>query len=216
MILILIFDLVLELRTKSRMKTFLFAILILLSLNGIAQNDRRLVLGPFLSMTSTSLKAKPSIGDIDPQKGIGFGVFARLHILMLYAKIEGGFTSLKSESNLILPTGINSQTSYKLNGWDVNSYLGWRILSLGDIGNARVFIGYTFKDISKISIRSELPNMQNLSFDEKFKGIIFGAGVDVWKLTFDVNFTRGLKDIEIFSEQSLINNYSTISVGYKF
>jgi hypothetical protein len=198
------------------MKTFLFAILILLSLNGIAQNDRRIVLGPFLSMTSTSLEANPSIGDIDPQKGIGFGIFVRLHILRLYAKIEGGFTSLKSESNLILPTGINSQTSYKLNGWDVNSYLGWRILSFGDIGNVRVFTGYTFKDISKISVRSALPNMQNLSFDEKFKGIIFGAGVDIWKLTFDFNFIRGLKDIEIFSEQSLINNYSTISVGYKF
>ena len=203
-------------RTISKMKKNLLALVFLLTLNGIAQNDRRLVFGPFLSMTSASLKAKPSIGDIDPQKGFGFGVFARLHILMLYAKIEGGFTSLKSESNFTLPTGINSQTSYKLNGWDVNSYLGWRILSLGDIGNARVFIGYTFKDISRISVRSELPNMQNLSFDEKFKGIVFGAGVDIWKLTFDVNFTRGLKDIEIFSEQSLINNYSTISVGYKF
>jgi hypothetical protein len=198
------------------MKTFLFAILLFLSIKGIAQNDRRLVFGPMLSITSTSLNAKPSIGDIDPQKGLGFGVFARLHVLMLYAKIEGGFSSLKSESNLILPTGINSQTSYKLNGWDVNSYLGWRIFSLGDIGNARVFIGYTFKDISQISVSSNLPNLQNLRFDEKFKGFIFGAGIDIWKLTFDVNFTRGFSDIENFTEQSLINNYSTIAVGYKF
>ena len=203
-------------RTISKMKKILLALVFLLTLKGIAQNDRPLVFGPFLSMTSSSLKAKPSIGDIDPQKGVGFGVFARLHILMLYAKIEGGFTSLKSKSNFTLPTGFYSQTNFTLNGWDVNSYLGWRILRLGDIGNARIFIGYTFKNISKISVRSELPNMQNLSFDEKFKGIVFGAGVDVWKLTFDVNFTRGLKDIEIFSEQSLINNYSTISVGYKF
>lgn len=198
------------------MKTFLFAILLFLSIKGIAQNDRRLVFGPMLSITSTSLNAKPSIGDIDPQKGLGFGVFARLHVLMLYAKIEGGFSSLKSESNLILPTGTNSRTSYKLNGWDVNSYLGWRIFSLGDIGNARVFIGYAFKDISQISVSSNLPNLQNLRFDEKFKGFIFGAGVDIWKLTFDVNFTRGFSDIENFTEQSLINNYSTIAVGYKF
>ena len=196
-----------------KMRNTLLALLFLCSLNGIAQNDRRLVLGPFLSITSASLKAKPSIGDIDPRKGLGFGVFARLRILMLYAKIEGGFTSLKSESNFTLPSGINSQTTFTLNGWDVNSYLGWRILRLGDIGNARIFIGYAYKDISKISIRSEL---QNLRFDDKFKGLIFGAGVDIWKLTFDVNFIRGLKDIEIFSEQSLINNYSTIAVGYKF
>ena len=198
------------------MKKNLLALVFLLTLKGIAQNDRPLVFGPFLSMTSASLKAKPSIGDIDPQKGVGFGGFARLHILMLYAKIEGGFTSLKSKSNFTLPTGFYSQTNFTLNGWDVNSYLGWRILRLGDIGNARIFIGYTFKNISKISVRSELPNMQNLKFDEKFKGFIFGAGVDVWKLTFDINFTRGLKDIENFSEQSLINNYSTIAVGYKF
>ncbi len=203
-------------RTISKMKKILLAFVFLLTLKGIAQNDRPLVFGPFLSMTSASLKAKPSIGDIDPRKGLGFGVFARLRILMLYAKIEGGFTSLKSESNFTLPSGINSQTTFTLNGWDVNSYLGWRILKLGDIGNARIFIGYTFKNISKISVRSELPNLQNLRFDDKFKGLIFGAGVDIWKLTFDVNFIRGLKDIEIFSEQSLINNYSTISVGYKF
>lgn len=198
------------------MKKILLALLLFLFLKGIAQDYRPLVFGPMLSMTSTSIKAKPSIGDIDPQKGMGFGVFARLHILMLYAKIEGGFTSLKSKSNFTLPTGINSQTTFTLNGWDVNTYLGWRIFKFGDFGNARVCIGYAFKDISKISIRSELPNLQNLKFDEKFKGFIFGAGVDVWKLTFDINFTRGLKDIENFSEQSLINNYSTIAVGYKF
>ena len=198
------------------MKKFLTFLIIINSCKAFAQKDSRIVLGPMLSVTSTSLNAKPSIGDIDPQKGMGIGIFARLRIMMLYAEIEGGFTSLKSKSHLTLPSGLNSQTNYTLNGWDVNSYIGWRILKMEDVGNVRVFIGYTLKDISKISIRSDLPNLQNLNFDSKFKGFIFGAGVDVWKLAFNVKFTRGFGDIVNSADQSIINNYSTLSVGYKF
>jgi len=198
------------------MKKLLTFLIIISTCKGFAQKDSRIVFGPMLSLTSTSLNAKPTIGEIDPQKSMGIGLFARLRILMFYAELEGGFTSLKSKSQLTLPSGLNSQTNYTLNGWDVNSYIGWRIFKMEDIGNVRIFIGYTLKDISKISVRSDLPSLQNLNFDSKFKGFIFGAGVDVWKLAFNVKFTRGLGDIVNSTDQSIINNYSTISVGYKF
>jgi hypothetical protein len=198
------------------MKQFLTFLIFISSCKGFAQKDSRVVFGPMLSLTSTSLNAKPSIGNIDPQKAMGIGLFARLRIMMLYAEFEGGFTSLKSKSELTLPSGLNSQTRYTLNGWDVNSYIGWRILKMEDIGNVRVFVGYTLKDISKISIRSDLPSLQNLNFDSKFEGFIFGAGVDIWKLAFNVKFTRGFGDIVSSFNQSIINNYSTFSVGYKF
>jgi hypothetical protein len=198
------------------MKQFLTFLIFISSCKGFAQKDSRVVFGPMLSLTSTSLNAKPSIGNIDPQKAMGIGLFARLRIMMLYAEFEGGFTSLKSKSELTLPSGLNSQSNYTLNGWDINSYIGWRIFKMEDIGNVRVFIGYTLKDISKISIRSDLPNLQNLNFDSKFEGFIFGAGVDIWKLAFNVKFTRGFGDIVSSFNQSIINNYSTFSVGYKF
>ena len=198
------------------MKQFITFLIIITSFKGFAQKDSRVVFGPMISLTSTSLNAKPSIGNIDPQKAMGIGLFARLRIMMLYAELEGGFTSLKSKSVLTLPSGLNSQTNYTLNGWDVNSSIGWRILKMEDIGNVRVFVGYTLKDISKISIRSDLPNLQNLNFDSKFKGFIFGAGIDIWKLAFNVKFTRGFGDIVSSTDQSIINNYSTLSVGYKF
>lgn len=198
------------------MKKFLIIIIIISTYKGFAQKDSRIVYGPMLSLTSTSLKANPTIGEIDPQKSMGIGLFARLRILMIYAELEGGFTSLKSKSQLTLPSGLNSQSNYTLNGWDINSYIGCRIFKMEDIGNVRVFIGYTLKDISKISVRSDLPNLQNLNFESKFEGFIFGAGVDVWKLAFNVKFTRGLGDIVNSTDQSIINNYSTLSVGYKF
>ena len=112
------------------MKKFLIIIIIISTYKGFAQKDSRVVFGPMLSLTSTSLNAKPTIGEIDPQKSIGIGLFARLRIMMLYAEFEGGFTSLKSKSQLTLPSGLNSQTSYTLNGWDVNSYIGWRIFKM--------------------------------------------------------------------------------------
>lgn len=198
------------------MKKILVFILFISSINGYAQNDNRVVFGPLISLTSTSIKAKPTIGDIDAQEAMGIGLFARLRLLMLYAELEGGFTSLKSESRLTLPSGNNAQTFYTLNGWDINTHLGWRILRFGNNGNIRVFVGYTLKNISKISIRSDLPSLQNLKFDSRFNGYIFGAGIDIWKLAFNYKFTRGTGDIENFTEQSIINNYSTISVGYKF
>ena len=89
------------------MKKFL---IIISTCKGFAQKDSFVVFGPMLSQTSTSLNAKPTIGEIDPQKSMGIGLFARLRIRMLYAELEGGFTSLKSKSQLTLPSGLNSQT----------------------------------------------------------------------------------------------------------
>jgi len=86
------------------MKKFLIIIIIISTCKGFAQKDSRIVFGPMLSLTSNSLNAKPTIGEIDPQKSMGIGLFARLRILMFYAELEGGFTSLKSKSQLTLPS----------------------------------------------------------------------------------------------------------------
>ncbi len=171
--------------------------------------------GFLFNTNATSFNAEPRIGEINPQLGFGASAFARVKILILYAELEAGFAGHNVNVNET-SSGLNFNYNYSLNGIDVSGILGWRVIGIGPLGNFRLFTGYNIGNFSKITVESNGSSVSNPSINTGNSSLLFGAGVDLWRIVFNLRYNIGTTDLSTLSTQKLKANSATISIGFRF
>lgn len=196
------------------MKKAFLLVLLLSALNGISQ-EKLFRFGFLLNSNVTSLNAEPEIGTVNPQLAFGGSAFARLKILFLYAEIDAGFSSHEvNVSNTVL--GTNYEYNYNFNGLDLSGILGWRVVGIGKLGNFRLFTGFNINNYTKITVTSNGSSVADPSINTGNSAFLFGTGVDLWRIVFNLKYNIGLTDLSSLSAQEMKSSSFVVSLGIKF
>lgn len=185
-------------------KIVLFTLLLLCGANASAQ---LISFGPQVSSNISMARSK-SYSDDKTGSGMNYGGFVRVNLLMFYA--EGDLSY--SQSKFSISADGTSRTEYELSGTDFTLLAGFKIVPLGKLGNVRVFAGYDWKNYSSIDTDN---NLNLFAVEKNNNSFVIGAGVDVWKFTFDYRFLNGLTDIDTTAGDVKINQ-SCFVLGFKF
>ena len=186
------------------MKKFFLAAFLCICANGFAQ---LIQIGPQISTNITSVNAKNFSSD-HTNTGIGAATFARLNLALFYTQGEFGY----GQTNFSVYQDGVGETEFKLSGTDASLIAGFKIIPLGKAGNVRLFVGYNWKNYSDISSGN---NLNSIVFEKNNHSILGGVGVDIWRLTFDVRYLAGLRDIDA-SNSEIKTDVTNLSLGFKF
>ena len=194
--------------------------------------------GPKVGYQTTKLSTNKDLIKSDFKGNMAFGVFARLTIKnvvlqpeLLYYKSGKVFE--------INPVGDN---------WGINNLIPNPTLSINQSNLAMpILLGYQFIDIPLIKMRANVGpvfyftlgkaeyamNGENfpITFDEDVTenmtmGAALNLGIDIWKLTLDINYSLGLSDVmddeidvpmvgEIDLGDDTKQNIFTVTLGFK-
>ncbi len=194
-------------------KIFAFAFL-LVSSRSIAQDIIPLTFGPIVSMTSTSLKADPDFVDQVSGSGYNFGGMIRLKLLMLYAQAEVSYGT-KSASVTVNDTSGNNNATYKLKGMDFSAILGLKLFGIGNMGNVRIFGGYNWNNFSDITYSIDGNIFDASDVNTNNHSILFGAGVDLAKFSFDLKLINGFVDLTEAPDIDVESQVVNLTVAYR-
>lgn len=151
----------------------------------------------------------------DAKVGLHFGVITRIKILSLYVQPELLLTSANCELKVSdLLDGTESIKDQKFTKLDIPIMIGWKL------GPARIQAG----PVANIIINSDKA-LDSYDLEEEYKGATWGyqvgAGLDLWKLTFDVkyegNFSKLGDSVKLGSESfntDMRNKQVIFSVGF--
>ncbi len=132
-------------------------------------------------------------------KGMMLGAFLRLNLKKWYLQPELNYVARKTESPEI-----------KTKSLDVPILLGYKIIKLPAF-NIRAFAG----PVASFNIDDNVKTAFSEAIDSDFKGAVwngkFGAGIDVWKLTLDLDYEVGFSDVAEQLKQNMVN----LTVGFK-
>ena len=175
-------------------KIFLFAIALLLSTSVMAQLD----LGIKAGYSSSKLATSKSDVKSELKSNFTAGVFLRVGDKW-YLQPELNYFS--SGSTFEVKNTNNGEAELKMHNLQIPVFIGRKILSFGGLGCVRIQAGptatFVLSDKTKLKdIPEEVADIYK-DFDVKKVqwGLQFGAGVDVWKLTLDVQYQLGLTDV---------------------
>ncbi len=173
--------------------------------------------GLHAGFVSTKIDAKaPSLNDVkeSADNGMMLGAFLRVNIKKWYIQPELNYVSRKSKVSYTL-AGNNVSAEIKTKSLDVPILLGYKIVKL-PMFKLRAFAGpvasFTLDDKATI-----LSTIQKQSSDLDFKGAVWngkvGAGIDVWKLSLDVDYEFGLSDVsdEFLKKNKMFN----VTLGFR-
>lgn len=192
------------------------AILILILLVSFKANSQEKIFrfGFLVNSNLTSLNADPEIGTVSPQLAFGGSAFARVKLLFLYLEFDAGFSSHEVEvSNTI--SGSKFEYNYTLKGLDLSGILGWRVIGIGKLGNFRLFTGYNINNYTKITVTSNGSSVTDPSINTGNSALLFGTGVDIWRIVFNLKYHIGLTDINSMNNQEMKSSSFVISLGIK-
>lgn len=193
-------------------------ILLFLFLIGIKSKAGEIVpvtFGPFVSMTSTSLTAKPDFVNQLAGSGFNIGALVRLKLLFLYAQGEASFGS-RSASATVNDMGLDSNVTFKLKGLDLSALVGLKLFSLGDYGNFRIFGGYNWNNYTDIFYSVNGNSLGTSNVNKNNHSVVGGFGIDLFKLTFDLKFINGFIDISKLTNISIRSRVVNLTVAYRF
>ena len=170
------------------MKRIIFTCMLLaMGFGAAAQID----FGPRVNLTSTNLSLKDNVQNVeegDAEFGYQLGAFLRVQVPLvgIYVQPEVLFSNPNSSLN------YNSQKlDYNFNQIDVPVMIG---LSLGPV---RLNAGPSFRFMTGAEITD--PNGVVTDVKENYKnstvGFQAGAGIDIWKLVFDLKYEGSLSEI---------------------
>ncbi len=174
--------------------------------------------GLHVGLVSTKVDAKlPSIQNVkeSAENGMMFGAFARINIKKWYIQPELNYVS--SESSVSYSAlGQEVSAPVKTKSLAVPILLGYKIVKL-PMFKLRAFVG----PVASFNLDNEatfLGLVGKKVAEPSFKGAVWsgkvGAGVDVWKLSLDVDYQFGLSDI---SEEFLKKNKMfNVTLGFRF
>lgn len=192
-------------------KLLLVAAICLFSSALFAQLASPISLGVHGGVVSTKLDTKiPNVSDLKDKSdnGMMLGVFARINIKKWYIQPELNFVSRKSE---IVINGVSGE--FKTKSMDIPMLLGYKIVKL-PLFKLRAFAG----PVASFKIDDSFSSTLNQQFkDEDLEGAVWnakvGAGIDVWKLTLDVDYEFGLTDVS--SEFLKKNKMMNVTLGFR-
>lgn len=160
-----------------------FVVLALFSLIGLATMAQSLPIniGIHGGWNNTKINAKHL--KVDSHGGYMIGAFARINLGSLY--LEPAVNFAHKESSLQSKDIEYSLGKFKYNSIDIPVMVGYNILKL-PIFKLRGFAGPVASFVTK--------NLKKgLDTDKMMWNGKIGAGVDVWKVTFDIDYEFGLK-----------------------
>ena len=193
-------------------KNLLVAAICFFSSALFAQLASPISLGIHGGIVSTKMDTKmPKANDIKNKtdNGMMLGAFARINIKKWYIQPELNFVSRKSE---IVIDGVSGE--FKTKSMDIPILLGYKIVKL-PLFKLRAFAGPVASFNIDDSFSSTLKDQFN---DENLEGAVWnakvGAGIDVWKLTLDVDYEFGLTDVssEFLKKNKMVN----VTLGFRF
>jgi len=193
-------------------KLLLVAAICLFSSALFAQLASPISLGVHGGIVSTKLDTKiPNVSDLKDKSdnGMMLGAFARINIKKWYIQPELNFVSRKSE---IVIGGVSGD--FKTKSMDIPMLLGYKIVKL-PLFKLRAFAG----PVASFNIDDSFSSTLKQQFkDEDLEGAVWngkvGAGIDVWKLTLDVDYEFGLTDVssEFLKKNKMVN----VTLGFRF
>ncbi len=190
-------------------KIFLAAVICMFSSALFAQLSSPVNFGLHAGLVSTKADYEnSSLTSIkeESKNGMMVGAFLRINLNKWYVQPELNYVSRKSEVSL---EGI--PFDLKTKSLDVPILLGYKIVKLPAF-KLRAFAG----PVASFKIDDSFKNTLG-EIDEDFNGAVwnakFGAGVDVWKLTLDVDYEFGLSDVS--SEFLKKNKMMNVTLGFK-
>ncbi|WP_372751498.1 porin family protein [Labilibaculum sp.] len=191
-------------------KIILVAVICMLSSTLFAQLSSPISFGLHTGLVSTKMDYKDADASSikeESKNGMMLGAFLRVNLNKWYLQPELNYVSRKSE---VVVDG--NSYDIKTKSLDIPMLLGYKIVKL-PLFKLRAFAGPVASFNIDDSFKSTLE-----SVDEDFEGAVWnakvGAGVDVWKLTLDVDYEFGLSDVS--SEFLKKNKMYNVTLGFKF
>lgn len=192
-------------------KLILSAVICLFSTALFAQVSSPVNFGVHAGLVSTKIDSEiPNVSTIKDKadNGMMLGAFLRINLNKWYLQPELNYVTRKSEVDY----GLGS-LEVKRKSLDVPMLLGYKLVKLPAF-KLRTFAGpvasFKIDDSLKSTIEGQID-------DPSFKGAVWnakvGAGVDVWKLTLDVDYEFGLSDVS--SEFLKKNKMFNVTLGFK-
>lgn len=190
-------------------KLILLAVICLFSSALFAQLSSPVNFGLHAGLVSTKIDSKiPDASTIKDKadNGMMLGAFLRVNLNKWYLQPELNYVSRKSE---VVVDGVGFDIKRK--SLDIPMLLGYKLVKLPAF-KLRTFAGPVASFKIDDSFKSTL-----MDVDEDFEGAVWnakvGAGVDVWKLTLDVDYEFGLSDVS--SEFLKKNKMFNVTLGFK-
>lgn len=176
-----------------------------------AQLSSPISLGIHAGLVSTKVDTEiPNLSSVKDKSdnGMMFGAFARINLNKWYIQPELNFVSQKSEISV---GGVKGD--FKRKSIDVPMLLGYKLVKI-PMFKLRAFAGpvasFRVDDSFSSTLKERFKN-------DDIKGAVWsgkvGAGIDVWKLTFDVDYQFGLTDVS--SEFLKKNKMFNVTLGFK-
>lgn len=192
-------------------KMILAAVICLFSSALFAQLSSPINLGVHAGLVSTKVDTKiPSVSNVkeNAENGMMLGAFLRINLNKWYLQPELNYVSRKSEIEV---AGVKGD--FKIKSMDIPMLLGYKVVKLPAF-KLRAFAG----PVASFKIGDSFSKTFSEEFkDQDFKGAVWngkvGAGVDVWKLTLDVDYEFGLTDVS--SEFLKKNKMFNVTLGFK-
>ncbi|PCH70654.1 MAG: hypothetical protein COC06_03840 [Bacteroidales bacterium] len=189
-------------------KIFLIAVICMFSSALFAQLSSPVNFGFHAGLVST--KANTDFGGASgikekAENGMMLGAFLRINLNKWYLQPELNYVSRKTQVDL-----AGDSYDFKTKSLDVPILLGYKIVKLPAF-KLRAFAG----PVASFKIDDSLKSTIDGKLDGDFKGAVwngkFGAGIDVWKLTLDVDYEVGFSDVAEDLKQNMVN----VTLGFK-
>lgn len=191
------------------MKKFILSVAIcLFSTAMFAQLSSPISLGLHAGLVST--KADTDLGGIGGIKekadnGMMVGAFLRVNLNKWYLQPELNYVTRKTTVDI-----LGDSYDFKTKSLDVPILLGYKIVKLPAF-KLRAFAG----PVASFKVDDSVKSTISGAVDSDFKGAVwngkFGAGIDVWKLTLDVDYEVGFSDVAEDLKQNMVN----VTLGFK-
>jgi hypothetical protein len=194
------------------MKKLLFVAAICLFSSALfAQLASPISLGIHGGLVSTKVDTDLSGIKENSENGMMLGAFARINIKKWYIQPELNYVSRKSSIEFMGETA-----DIKTKSVDIPVLLGYKLVKL-PLFKLRAFAG----PVASFSVDDNFKDLVTGSGDDGFKPEIknavwnakVGAGIDVWKLTLDVDYEFGLTNVS--SEFLKKNKMMNVTLGFR-
>jgi hypothetical protein len=192
-------------------KLLLVAAICLFSSALFAQLASPISFGVHGGLVSTKLDANMSGSSIkeSSKNGMMLGAFARININKWYIQPELNYVKRKSSIEQTF-MGANIKMDVETKSIDIPVLLGYKIVKL-PLFKLRAFAGPVASFNIDDKIKTTLGDVEDGDFKSAVWNAKFGAGIDVWKLTLDVDYEVGLSDVA----EDLKGNMVNVTLGFR-
>ncbi|MEG0795502.1 MAG: porin family protein [Odoribacter sp.] len=141
-----------------------------------------------ISSTKMRIRDIEQVSKSEGRAGYMIGAFMRVNLGGIYLEPSLNFVHKTS----LVKTITEENGRLKINSFDIPLMVGLNVLDLS-ILKLRAYAGPVMSFPGKI--KHSLPVLPDLDSDKVMWNGKIGAGVDVWKLTFDIDYEKGFKKL---------------------